>query len=198
MEEYEVFASMKSRQRIFLGLLFCLSIVAPALADSDSFYCVGRGYIAFDLRSFLHPGLAAPHVLRLFRFGSERGIYKAAEWSMTDFQIHGMRCTRDRIVVLGSENANYVFDIADHRNSAPNAGSDDAASSLEGQLGWSVEGVKSLESTDPEHKYRLVLSHHTSGSEVTWTADLLQIDSHQKVTQRALLYERQEPEESGD
>jgi hypothetical protein len=193
-----MFSRMKSSQQVALGLLLCLFSAAPALADSDSSYCVGKDYIAFDLRSFLHPELTVPHVLRLYRFGSERGIYKAAEWPMADFQIHGMRCTRDRIVVVGSENAKYVFDIADHGNSTPNADNEDAASSLEGQLGWSVEGVKNLESTDPEHKYRLVLSHHTNGSEVTWTADLLQIDSHQKVTQRALLYERQEPEESGD
>jgi hypothetical protein len=159
---------------------------------------MGKDYIAFDLRSFLHPELAVPHVLRLYRFGSERGIYKAAEWPMRDFQIHGMRCTRDRIVVVGSENANAVFDIADHGNSTPHADNDNAASSLEGQLGWSVDGVKDLESTDPEHKYRLLLSHHRKGSEFTYTAELVQIDSDQKVRQRALLYERQEREESGD
>jgi len=189
---------MKSSQRVALGLLLCLSSVAPALADSDSSYCVGKGYIAFDLRSFLHPELSAPHVLRLYRFGPDRGIYKAAEWSMTDFQVHGMRCTPDRIVVVGSENANYVFDIADHGNSTPGAGNNNAAYSEEGQLGWSVDEVKDLESTDTEHKYRLVLSHHRKGSEFTYTAELLQLDSHQKVTQRVLLYERREPEESGD
>ena len=186
---------MKLNQQVALTLLLCLFGAAPALADSDSFYCVGKDYIAFDLRSFLHPDLAVPHVLRLYRFGSERGINKVAEWPMRDFQIHGMRCTRDRIVVVGSENARYVFDIPEH--GIP-AGNDDAASSVEGQLGWSVEGVKDLESADPEHTYRLVLSHHKEGSEFTWTAELLQVDSHQKVTQRALLYERQEPEELGD
>jgi hypothetical protein len=99
---------MKLSHCVVVAFLLCLCTVAPAFADSDSFYCTGKGYIAFDLRSFLHTDLEAPHVLRLFRFESERGIYKAAEWPMEDFQIHTMRCARDRIVVAGSEDARYV------------------------------------------------------------------------------------------
>jgi len=71
---------MKTTHQIALAVLFCFFSVGPALADSDSFYCTGKGYIAFDLRSFIHPDLKTPHLLRLFRFDSERGIYKAAEW----------------------------------------------------------------------------------------------------------------------
>ena len=78
---------MKPSHQIALAVLLCIFFIAPAYADSDSFYCTGKGYIAFDVRSFLHPDLKAPHLLRLYRFGSERGIYKAAEWPMKDFQI---------------------------------------------------------------------------------------------------------------
>lgn len=182
---------MKPSYRIALAVLICLFSVAPAFADSDSFYCTGKGYIAFDLRSFIHSDLNSPHVLRLFRFGAERGIYKAAEWPMNDFQIWGMWCTRSRIVVAGSENARYAFDIADKKNGGSSASDEpDAASSEEGQLGWSVAGVKTLESSDPQHEYQLVISNSTKDSEVTCKAELLQIDSHQKVSQRVLLYER--------
>jgi hypothetical protein len=186
---------MRSSQQLALAVLLCLFSVASASADSDSFYCTGKGYIAFDLRSFIHPDLKAPHVLRLFRFDSERGIYKAAEWPMKDFQIHAMWCTQDRIVVTGSEDARYVFDIANERRETK--ADDEAPSSLEGQLGWSVPGVKTLESDDLEHKYQLIVSVSTKGTEVTWKAELLQVDSRQKVFQRVLLYERQS-EETGE
>jgi len=65
---------MKSCHWIALVLLLCLFGAAPAFADSDSFYCTGRGFIVFDLRSFIHPSLNSPHVLRLFRFEAQRGI----------------------------------------------------------------------------------------------------------------------------
>ncbi len=179
---------MKSGHRIALVLLLCLFGAVPTFADSDSFYCAGRGYIAFDLRSFIHPGLNSPHVLRLFRFEAQRGIYKAAEWPMKDFQVHAMWCTWDRIVVTGSENARYVFDVT--QETGGSKADDDVTSPLEGQLGWSVAGVKTLESHDLEHKYQLVLSVSTKGTEVTRRAELLQLDSQQKVSQSVLLYER--------
>ena len=189
---------MKSSHRVILSILLSIFCVAPVFADSDSFYCTGKGYIAFDLRSFIHPDLKSPHVLRLFRFGSERGIYKAADWPMKDFEIHGMWCMSDRVVVTGSEDARYTFDIPGHENRDSSVGDDnDVTLSEEGQLGWSVAGVKTLESSDEAHKYQLVLSNSTKDSEVKCTAELLQIDSHQKVTQRVLLYERQYTE-SGD
>lgn len=189
---------MKSNCRIALALLICVFSAAPAFSDSDSFYCTGKGYIAFDLRSVIHPDLKSPHVLRLFRFNAERGIYKAAEWPMKDFQIWGMWCTATRIVVGGSENARYTFDIADKKDSDSKSNDEaDAASSEEGQLGWSVAGVKTLESFDSQHKYQLLLSNSTKDSEVTWKAELLQVDSRQKVSQRVLLYERRNTE-TGD
>jgi len=183
---------VKPSHRIVLAFFVFLCSVAPALADSDGFYCTGRGYIAFDLRSFIHPDLKEPHLLRLYRFDSERGIFKAAEWAMKDFQIHTMRCTRDRIEVAGSGDARYVFDTP-----AEKGKKDDADSSLEGQLGWSTPRVKTLESDDSEHTYKLTVSVLTKGSETTWKAEQLQMDSQQKVVQRVLLYERQS-EENGE
>jgi hypothetical protein len=53
-----------------------------------------------------------------------------------------------------------------------------------------VAGVKTLESQDLEHTYQLVLSVSTKGTEVACRAELLQLDSHQKVSQSVLLYER--------
>jgi len=108
---------------------------------------------------------------------------------MKEFQVHAMRCTRDRIVVTGSENARYVFDVVAHESGGSKA-DDDATSSLEGQLGWSVPGVKTLESHDLEHTYQLVLSVSTKGTEVTCRAELLQLDSHKKASEIVPLYER--------
>ena len=150
---------MKSCYQIALAVLICLLSAAPAFADSDSFYCTGKGYIAFDLRSFLHPDLKAPHVLRLFKFDSERGIYKAAEWPMKDFQIHVMRCTPGRIMVAGTEDARYVFDIPGHEDRDASVIDDNDVTEPEGQLGWSSAGVETRsESSDPQHQYQLVIS----------------------------------------
>jgi hypothetical protein len=186
---------MKSIHRVILSILLCLFCVAPVFADSDSFYCTGKGYIAFDLRSFIHPDLKSPHVLRLYRFDSRQGVYKAAEWPMRDFQIHTMRCTRDRIVVAGSEDAHYVFD-ATPETAEPEANA--PISSLAGQLGWSVPGVKTLESDDPEHSYQLIISVSTKDTETTWKAEILEMDSQQKRLHRILLYERHSEQEMGD
>jgi len=90
---------------------------------------------------------------------------------MKDFQIHAMRCTRDRIVVAGTEDARYVFDISRHEGRGPNA-DDDTDLASEGQLGWPVGGVKTLESFDPQHEYQLVLSNSTKDSEVTRMAEI--------------------------
>jgi hypothetical protein len=185
---------MKSRSLIASAILLSVFAVAPAFADSDSFYCTGRGYIAFDLRSFIHPELNSPHVLRLYRFGAERGIYKAAEWPMKDFQIHIMQCTHHRIVVSGSDDARYVFDVP--QGDRPKA-DDDLVSPLEGQLGWSVPGVKSLESDDQEHKYQLLISASTEGTEFIRRAELLQKDSHERASQRVLLYELRTRKDEG-
>jgi len=102
---------------------------------------------------------------------------------MKDFQIHAMRCTRDRIVVAGTEDARYVFDISGHEGRGPNA-DDDTDLASEGQLGWPVGGVKTLESFDPQHEYQLVLSNSTKDSEVTCVAEILQIDTHENDQRR--------------
>ena len=97
-------------------------------------------------------------------------------------------------MLAGSESARYPFDIA------PEMGEtklDDSASSLEGQLGWSISAVKTLESDDSEHTYQLVISDSTKGTETTWKAELLRVDFHQKAVQRVLLYERHS-EETGE
>jgi hypothetical protein len=185
---------MKSRSLVASAVLLSLFTVVPAHADSDSFYCAGQGYIAFDLRSFIHPELNSPHVLRLYRFGAERGIYKAAEWPMKDFQIHAMQCTQHRIVVSGSDDARYVFDVAQEIHPK---GDDDTVSSLAGQLGWSVPGVKGLQADDLDHKYQLVVSDSTEGTESIRRAELLQKDYQEKVIQRVLLYELRMPNDEG-
>jgi hypothetical protein len=87
-----------------------------------------------------------------------------------------------------------MFDIAPEKGETK---SDDSVSSLEGQLGWSVPAVKTLASDDSEHTYQLVISHSTKGTETTLRAELLRVDSEQKVVQRVLLYERRD-EEIGD
>jgi hypothetical protein len=143
-----------------------LVINAPAHADSDGSYCTGKGYIAFDLRSFMTPTLKIPHVLRVFRFESERGIYKAGEAPMADFQVHSMTCTSDRVEVSGFAKVyvRYIIGITGEADS-----------------------VRVIENPEDEGT--------SKGPEITRKAELLQIDSGQKVSQRVLLYEYRKAED---
>ena len=78
----------------FLGAIVLL-ILSPlgagtAYADSDGYYCIGRGYLAFQF------GLAAPspkpHRLSVIRFSGAPGIPPPAVLDLPRFQVHGMQC----------------------------------------------------------------------------------------------------------
>lgn len=60
---------------VVAGLVAALVLLTAvsANADSDGYYCVGRGYIAYEVRSAITPGVADAHVLRTVRFGPAVG-----------------------------------------------------------------------------------------------------------------------------
>ena len=61
-----------------------------AYADSDGYYCIGRGYLAYQF-GFAAPS-TRPHRLSVIRFGSASGIQPPAVLDLPQFQVHGMRC----------------------------------------------------------------------------------------------------------
>ncbi len=200
--------------RLTVLLSFSLLLLAtPSYADSDGCYCKSKGYIAFELRSFHTPGLQAPHILKVFRFESSRGIYEAGEAPMEDFQVDEMICNSDRVEIsgFGKEYMRYVIAIAgesnkpritQHVQDANRQHDPSKQRPAPGQLGLSRPAVIPLESSDAEHKYQLVLSFSTNqvkgGVENIRKAELLQIDLGESVSQRVLLYEDRYTDSGGE
>ena len=81
---------------------------AVALADSDHYYCTGRGYIAYETRLGQTP---AGHRLHIVQFSRARGIVKLAAIPIEDFQVHAMRC-RGSMVELEGWTTGYDVDFS--------------------------------------------------------------------------------------
>ena len=61
-----------------------------AYADSDGYYCIGRGYLAYQF-GFAAPSIR-PHRLSVIRFSGVSGIQSPAVIDLPQFQVHGMQC----------------------------------------------------------------------------------------------------------
>jgi hypothetical protein len=90
---------------VFAALALCTPAVANA--DSDGYFCIGRGYLAYELR----PSPQAAHQLHIVRFGSATGVVPAAPVPLDDFQVHGMTC-RPGVVELVAWSQTYSVDIS--------------------------------------------------------------------------------------
>jgi len=79
--------------RIFL--LAVVTLLGPvgvgvAYADSDGYYCAGRGYLAYQFG--MAPLPVAPHRLYVLPIGMSAGIAEPAAFELPQFQVHGLRC----------------------------------------------------------------------------------------------------------
>ncbi len=85
---------------ISAGLLLSLLCLAatPALADSDGYYCVGRGYLAYQFNGLSTP--AEGHTLYLIQFDPKKGFIGSSQFDLEPFQVHGMRCLNDAVDLL--------------------------------------------------------------------------------------------------
>ena len=81
---------------------------ASVFADSDGYFCVGHGYVAYERRL---PTTPVTHSLHVVRFGPA-GLMAAPPLALDDFQVHGMACRRDAVELLGWNTA-YLVDISD-------------------------------------------------------------------------------------
>lgn len=81
---------------------------AVALADSDGYFCAGKGYLAFET----HPlGWGNSHVLQVVRVSRSAGIQRSAPIPLDEFQVHGMVC-RDKAVELQGWTRRYLVDLS--------------------------------------------------------------------------------------
>jgi hypothetical protein len=176
--------------RLLLCCCLCLTAV-PAFAND---YCTGKGYIAFDAPegspvATPAPDPRSPHVLRVFRLNSERGIYKAGDWPMRSSGASTMWCNGDHVVVVGplpGKTVREEIDIAESQNSnGARAVANDYGPFLsqEGDLGYPKTNPEliDLDSSDTQHKYQLATSSSSKGWERTVKVELLQINLTQKV-----------------
>jgi len=181
-----------------MAFAFCL----PSRADSDGSFCTSRGYLAYELRNGITPGVSG-HVLKVLRFEPKRGIYSAGEVALQDFQVHRMTCGQDRVEISGWGNMfkKYTIDIAGQEKlnvidytEDPTRRFDAAKDGPEPlQFGYAQPGPRALESLDPDHKYTLLLgaSEKTveGGVEHHRKAELIQTAPQGTVSQRFVLYE---------
>lgn len=93
-----------------IAWIAALVLLAPsgariASADSDGYYCIGPGYLAYQF------GFAPPppgsHRLHVVRVGGAAGIHAPVVFDLPQFQVHGMRCDA-RTVRLAAFDAVYT------------------------------------------------------------------------------------------
>lgn len=79
-------------QRLLLVIVVLLGVGIPRLAsaDSDGYYCVGRGYLAYQ--SGIAPPSIAPHRVYAISTRGSQGIPEPAAIELPQFQVHGMLC----------------------------------------------------------------------------------------------------------
>lgn len=152
-------------------MAFALLFAQPVLADSDGYFCTGKGYIAFET-SFSWP--ENTHRLRVVRFGSDIGIVESEPLVLEDFQTHGMRCEEGRIELLGWE-FKYIVDASNLARpkmkkkvklSKPGG---PAPGFTSGNLGNSAKpGVVRLTSNDAQFQFELVIARTAGKVDHDW------------------------------
>lgn len=141
------------------SLLLILPLIAPATAraDSDGYFCTGRGYIAWETR---FDTLPAGHRLHVVRFSRAGGLVRSEPIPLEDFQVHAMSC-RETSVELTGWTTRYTVDLLNPAQPVvtARAGAPGSADEPQRNLGhWSREGVTDLESDGAADEFQLVIS----------------------------------------
>jgi hypothetical protein len=201
---------MKRQPALVLTLLVVIVFSVSSRADDDGNFCTSKGYLAYELREGVTPGVIG-HVLKVVRFDAQSGIHSAGEVALPDFQVHAMSCSTDRIEISGPENV-----IAICLTDAPSPQKTSivkCTGDFEQRFGHYRKGPEppnlgqsarpgsiSLESTDTDHKYELRLSLSSrkvegkaGGSEGGWEVhhktELIRMDARGNVSERFLVCE---------
>ena len=95
-------------------LLVLSALGGTVYADSDGYYCIGRGYLAYQF-GFAAPS-TRPHRLSVIRFSGASGIQSPDMLDLPKFQVHGMRCGEGWIDVAAFTN---VYRVTLDENSRP-------------------------------------------------------------------------------
>jgi hypothetical protein len=115
-----------TRVHLFALVVLSTSVPAVAYADSDGYFCDGRGYLAYQFG--MAPKPVAPHRLHVISTRGPQGIPEPAVLELPQFQVHGMICG-DGWIDVASFTA--VYRVTLDRNDRPERY--ELRSSLEGQ-----------------------------------------------------------------
>lgn len=139
---------------IALALLFWPGV---ADADSDGYYCVGPGYVAFETRFSQHPGR---HLLHVVKFSRANGIVRLEPIPLGDFQVHDMSCGAT-VVELEAWTNGYSVDISDpsHPTITERPRARRRGQSGQRNLGlWAQEAVVDLEGDAVPGEFQLIIA----------------------------------------
>jgi hypothetical protein len=81
---------------------------SAAYADSDGYYCIGRGYLAYQFGYAAPP--VGPHRLFVLPLGPSAKIEPPTILDIPQFQVHGMLCG-DRVIQLAAYDAIYTIEL---------------------------------------------------------------------------------------
>lgn len=198
---------MKHRLSATLTFLVLASLFSvPARADSDGYFCISTGYLAYEMRGAITAGVDG-HVLKVVRVAPNRGIYVAGQVTLLDFEVYHLMCGESRIEISGWRNVitKYVIDILPTGElktigpiEYPEVNWRDAAK--DGPTPQSLAIFPngdpiSVESLDSEHTYQLLRTWSHEKSKEGWDvshikSELVQHDKSGNTWQRLVLYER--------
>lgn len=147
----------RSGTEIVLVVAAGMALCGAARADSDGYYCAGQGYLAYQWNGMSVP--TSGHVLRIIALDGRDE--EPDEVTLESFQVHGMKCSAERIELRGW-NAIYSVVLSKERKGVfegkrsldePNP----QGFTQSNLADYSVAGVERLEAIDPAHIYELVI-----------------------------------------
>jgi hypothetical protein len=101
-----------SRNLLLLSILLVIGTAESSLSDSDGYFCVGPGYLAYEFNDTSAPD--SGHVLNIIYLGGEAGISAPVKVMLESFQTHGMKCGENSIEILAWD-AIHIVDISNRK-----------------------------------------------------------------------------------
>ena len=137
-----------------------LLLPSLALADSDGYYCMGPGFVAYEVSL---TGDTPGHWLHVVRVSAANGIVRLQPIALPEFQVHGMTC-RDDGVDLDGWTARHSISL--HQDGRATLTSTAVESSPKGahqqNLGWLARpGVADISSDGFHGEFQLVIAEAT-------------------------------------
>jgi hypothetical protein len=141
------------------GLVAALGLTAglvpPAHADSDGFYCIGHGYVAYEGRGLSIP--AETHTVFIVKVGGQEGISDPITVTIEEFHVNGMYCGGE-LIVFRNGHAIDISDIDRPRYLGLRPELAIPQDSQSGNLAFHYDtGAYTIPSDDDRHYYSLVM-----------------------------------------